>query len=92
MSSARADREGTGFSSLILLFPIDFHLRAAGTGSQLSMSGPSIEILIRLSIVVVISLFRSGVLIRFIVENTLSTSADDAGSTATYASNWEMMG
>ena len=53
--SSKAAREETGLKSLILLFPIDFHWRAAGTGSQLPTSGPSIDILIKVSSLVLLS-------------------------------------
>ena len=92
VSSVIAAREGIGFRSLILLFPIDFHFEAAGAGSQFAVSGPSIDILMRLSSVILVNhRLRIGVLIRFIAENTHSTSADDAGSTQIRASNSEMM-
>ena len=82
-----APRKEIGFRSLILLFPIDFHFETAGTGSQFTVSGPSIEILMRLSSVVLVNRLRIKHFIRFIAGNTRSTSADDAGSTQIWASN-----
>ena len=48
-------------------------------GSQSSNDGPFIDILIRLSSVVVLSRLRSGLFIHFIVEKTRSTSALEPG-------------
>ena len=69
-SFVREDSTGTGLKSLIFLFPIDFHFIAAGTGFHWPLSGPSIEILIKLSNIDVVRRFRSGVFVLVMVENT----------------------
>ena len=78
--------------SLIRLLPADSHLLAAGKGSHSAVLGPSIVTLTSESRVFVRRRLRKGVLIRFTAEKTRSTSAEDAGSTATLARSDAMRG
>ena len=75
-----------------LLFPQDSHSRSAGNGSHSVTFGPSIEIWIKWSRVLVFKRFRCAVFMRFMLENTLSTSALAAGRTANLAKRSDMRG
>ena len=52
----------------IFLLPQDCHICIDGIGSQSSNSGPTMDILIRLSSVLVLSRLRNGLFIQFNVE------------------------
>ena len=75
-----------------LLFPQDSHRRNAGIGSHSVTLGPSMETRIKWSRVTVLRRFRCAVFMRFILENTRSTSALAAGRTTSLANRSDIRG